>query len=107
MEIPYNPEATKESKIKEQTKELSKPKEVQVQPVIQPVIQPTIQPATQPIQEKNPDKLLIGIYLKEDENSIDYYYNNELIEFILLNKNMITGILEGIKLDVLLGDKQE
>jgi len=95
MEIPYNPEEVKNSEIKEQTKELK--------PKVQP---PIIQPPQPEIQEKNPDKLLIGIYLKGEENSIDYYYNNELIEMILTNKNLIAGILEGIKLDVLLGDKE-
>ena len=93
MDIPYNPEVKKDLK---PTQEL--PKQVPNK-----LNQPPVQEEIQPVQEE----LLIGIYLKKDENSIDYNFNSEQIDLILFNKNLIAGLLESIKLDILIGDKQE
>jgi len=62
-------------------------------------------PKREEIQEIQ-EELLIGIYLSKEKNSIDYSYNDELLDLILYNKNIIAGLLENIKLDVLLGDKE-
>ena len=56
-----------------------------------------------PNQSEN-NEVLIAIYLKRQEKSIDYYYNSEQLPLIFYNKNVITGMLEQIKLDILIGE---
>jgi hypothetical protein len=51
--------------------------------------------------------MLMGIYLKKENKTIDYYYNKEQIELILYNKNIIVGMLENMKLDILIGEKPQ
>lgn len=48
----------------------------------------------------------MGIYLKKEKNSIDYYYNNEQISLILYNKRVIVGMLEQMKIDIMLGGEE-
>jgi hypothetical protein len=43
--------------------------------------------------------------LKKEQKTIDYYYNSEQIPLILLNRNVIIGMLENIKLDILIGEQ--
>jgi hypothetical protein len=49
----------------------------------------------------------MGIYLKKENKTIDYYYNKEQIDLILYNKNIIIGMLENMKLDILIGEKPQ
>lgn len=60
-----------------------------------------------PPKTEESEQILIGIYLKKENKTIDYYYNKEQVELILYNKNIIVGMLENIKLDILIGEKPQ
>jgi hypothetical protein len=49
---------------------------------------------------------LIAISLNKEKKTIDYSFNSEQLPLILFNKNIIVGMLESIKLDVLIGDNK-
>lgn len=51
-------------------------------------------------------EILIAISLNKEKKTIDYSFNSEQLPLILFNKNIIVGMLESIKLDVLIGDNK-
>ena len=106
MEIQNNQEVTKELG-KNQFSEIAEALELQQSPTIQQAPKPPENKEAQipPKEQQNSDEVLIGIYLKKENKTMDYYYNKEQIDLILYNKNLIVGMLENIKLDVLLGEK--
>lgn len=52
------------------------------------------------------NEILIAISLNKEKKTIDYSFNSEQLPLILFNKNIIVGMLESIKLDVLIGDNK-
>lgn len=86
--------------------ELGKELQTQAQPQ-QPT--PQTQPENNQVQippkpEEN-NEVLIAIYLKREQKSIDYYFNSEQLPLIFFNKNVIVGMLESMKLDILIGEQ--
>jgi hypothetical protein len=82
-------------------------KEIQAQQQAQqptPREQPQNNQVLIPPKQENNNELLIGVYLKKEQKTIDYYYNSEQLPLILFNKNVIIGMLENIKLDILIGE---
>ena len=106
MEIPYNPELG-ETRFTEAFKnQAPAPQQAQtLQQVPQPEILENKNIQLPPKAEENKEAILIEIFLKKEKNSIDYAYNSEFLDLILYNKNIIVGMLEQIKLDVLTGEK--
>ena len=105
MEIPYSPELG-ETRFSETLKS----QQLQQVPPISPQnpeIQENKNIQLPPKVEENKEETLIGIFLKKEKNSIDYAYNSDFLDLILYNKNIIVGMLEQIKLDVLTGEKPE
>lgn len=115
MEIPYNPELS-ENQFQPVANEFNKQNKAQGSNPEQ--MNPPEPPRKEEQQEnrniqippkadENQEEILIGIYLKKANRTIDYYYNREQLDLILYNRNLIIGILENIKLDILTGEKPQ
>lgn len=84
---------------------LGKELQAQAQPTPQP--QPENNQVQIPPKPEENNELLVGIYLKKEQKSIDYYFNSEQLPLIFFNKNVIVGMLENIKLDILIGENKQ